>query len=81
MSTRDVILQMANIKTDMNAHKGDIMSLTQAEMLEKLESEIQELDKALAEGDVSHVVEEAGDIFNYLEAIVASAIETYRRRK
>lgn len=79
--TLDVINQMAMVKMAMNRHKGKIESCDTDKILQMSFDEMRELEAALGEDDLMHIIEEAADVMNFLVAIVHKQIELYRTRK
>ena len=64
----------------MNSHKGRIENLDEG-LIEKISAEVEELRDALVGNDPLTVIEEAGDILNFLVAAVHQATLQYRNRK
>ena len=79
--THDIIIRMAGAKMRLNAHKGLIEDVDPAELFKMLKSEIDELGEAMSEADIMHIIEEAGDVFNFLVGVVHQQITLYRMRK
>ncbi len=79
--THDIIIRMAGAKMRLNAHKGQIEDVDPTELYGLLKSEVDELGQAMSEADIMHVIEEAGDVFNFLVGVVHQQITLYRMRK
>ena len=79
--THDIIIRMAGAKMRLNAHKGLIEDVDPTELYGLLKSEIDELGEAMGEADIMHIIEEAGDVFNFLVGVVHQQITLYRMRK
>lgn len=77
----EAVNSMASVKMVMNRHKGDIVDVDPLVLMAKLREEIAELEDAMIDGSLHDVIQEAGDVQNFLLAIVAQAIKTYRTRK
>jgi NTP pyrophosphatase (non-canonical NTP hydrolase) len=77
----EAVNSMASVKMVMNRHKGDITDVDPLTLMAKLKEEIAELEDAMIDGGLNDVIQEAGDVQNFLLAIVAQAIRTYRTRK
>lgn len=79
--THRIISNMAGVKMRMNNHKGNIEDCEPQFIMDRLKEEAVELDKAVEEGDILHIIEEAADVFNFLVAITHQQVEKYRTRK
>ncbi len=77
----DIIIRMAGAKMGLNKHKGRIEDAEPDKLFSALQSEMIELGEAMAEADIMHVIEEAGDVFNFLVGVVHQQITLYRMRK
>lgn len=77
----EAVNSMASVKMIMNRHKGDIIDVDPLVLIQKLKEEIAELEEAVLEGDLNNIIQEAGDVQNFLLAIVGQAIKSYRIRK
>lgn len=77
----EAINAMASVKMIMNRHKGDIIDVEPLTLIQKLKEEVAELEEAMIDGDLNEVIQEAGDVQNFLLAIVAQAVKSYRIRK
>lgn len=76
-----IISSQAGVKMRMNSHKGNIEDVDPQQLIEALRSEVDELEWAIKEGDMMHIVEESSDVFNFLVAITYQQVTLYRRRK
>ena len=72
---------MAAVKMGMNSHKGAIEDIAPGHLIRALVEEMDELESALCDENLMHVIEEAADIMNFLVATVHQQIHTYRSRK
>ena len=79
--THRIIANMAGVKMRLNAHKGDIEDVDPMKLIQMLRGEVDELEQAMTEGDMSHIIEESGDVFNFLVGVVHQQITLYRMRK
>ena len=79
--THDIIVRLAGAKMRLNSHKGNIEDVEPDELFEMLKGEIEELGEAMDKGDIMHIIEEAGDIFNFLVGVVHQQVTLYRMRK
>ena len=77
----EAIKLVAKAKMVMNYHKGDIADVEVDKLLGMLKEEVLELNEAVHEGNIMHIIEEAADIFNFLVALTHQQIEEYRTRK
>ena len=77
----DLIRKMAEIKMQMNAHKGQIEDKNPRDILQMMGDEITELSDAIASKDYMSIIEEAADIHNFLVAVVRQQVDLYRGRK
>lgn len=77
----EAVNAMASVKMVMNRHKGDIIDVDPLVLIAKLEEEVAELKEAMIDGTLHEVIQEAGDVQNFLLGIVAQAIKSYRTRK
>lgn len=77
----DIIIRMAGAKMRLNSHKGRIEDVDPADLMKMLQGEIVELGEAMEEADIIHIIEEAGDVFNFLVGVVHQQITLYRMRK
>jgi len=77
----DIIIKMAKTKMQLNSHKGRIEDIEPADLMKFLNGEIVELNDAMTEADIMHIIEEAGDVFNFLVGVVHQQITLYRMRK
>ena len=77
----EAIKLVAKAKMVMNYHKGDIASIDTSILIEMLRGELSELDSALDEENLMHIIEEAADMMNFLVALTHQQIEKYRTRK
>ena len=76
-----IINKMAEVKMTMNAHKGKIEENSPATLGVCLTEEVHELEQAVKEGDMIHIIEEAADVQNFLLALVQQQLNKYRSRK
>ncbi len=76
-----IVIATANAKMRLNAHKGQIEDVEPDRLFEMLQGEIDELRAAMEKGDIMHVIEEAGDVFNFLTGVVHQQVTLYRMRK
>ena len=79
--TIEILNNMAKVKMAMNSHKGSIESGESMDILQKTFNELKELEEAMNEKDLMHIIEEAADVHNFLIAVVHQQIERYRSRK
>lgn len=79
--THDIIIRMAGAKMRLNSHKGLIEDVDPAELFKMLQGEVVELGEAMEEADIMHIIEEAGDVFNFMVGVVHQQITLYRMRK
>ena len=79
--THRIIANMGGVKMRLNAHKGNIEDMDPFVLLKALKSEVQELEEAMESGNIMHIMEEAGDVFNFLVGITHQQITLYRIRK
>ena len=79
--THDIIIRMAGAKMRLNSHKGQIEDVDPDKLYQMLKSEIDELGDAMEKADIMHIIEEAGDIFNFLVGVVHQQVTLYRMRK
>jgi len=77
----DIIVKTAGAKMRLNSHKGQIEDVDPDKLFKMLEGEVAELGEAMNEADIMHVIEEAGDVFNFLVGVVHQQITLYRMRK
>ncbi len=77
----DIIIRMAGAKMRLNAHKGQIEDVDPDKLYAMLQEEVNELGTAMEKADIMHIIEEAGDIFNFLVGVVHQQITLYRMRK
>ncbi len=77
----DIIIRMAGAKMRLNAHKGKIEDVDPEKLFNMLQGEMTELGEAMTEADIMHIIEEAGDVFNFLVGVVHQQITLYRMRK
>ncbi len=71
----------AKMKMVLNYHKGDIADCSPEDLITMLKSEVDELERAIFNKHVVDVIEESGDIMNFIVAISHQQIEKYRHRK
>lgn len=76
-----IINKMAEVKMTMNAHKGRIEDCDTDDIKVMLYGEVEELEGALEEDDITHIIEEAADVQNFLLALVQQQLNRYRGRK
>lgn len=79
--TVEILNNMAKVKMAMNSHKGDIEVVEPIEILRQTFEELKELEQAMSEKDLMHIIEEAADVQNFLIAVVHQQIQRYRSRK
>ena len=79
--THRIISNMAGVKMRLNSHKGNIEECEPEYIIKKLREEVDELEEAVANGQMLMITEESADVFNYLVALVHQQVELYRRRK
>ena len=79
--TVEILNNMAKVKMAMNAHKGDIEVVDPMVILQRTFDELKELEEAMNEKDLMHIIEEAADVQNFLIAVVHQQIQRYRGRK
>ena len=79
--TKKVIMAMAEAKMELNSHKGRIEDVDPLELYGMLKGEVNELGEAMQDADIMHIIEEAGDVFNYLVGVVHQQVTLYRMRK
>ncbi|MCK5609718.1 hypothetical protein KAR91_48035 [Candidatus Pacearchaeota archaeon] len=79
--TIEVISNMAKVKMTMNAHKGEIENLPTLVISAAMKDEVAELESALLEENLMHIIEEAADVMNFLVAVTHQQIKKYRARK
>ena len=79
--TVEILNNMAKVKMAMNAHKGDIEVQDPMKILQQTFNELKELEEAMGEKDLIHIIEEAADVQNFLIAVVHQQVERYRSRK
>ena len=77
----DIIIKTAGAKMRLNSHKGQIEDAEPDKLMSMLKGEITELEEAMTEADIMHIIEEAGDVFNFLVGVVHQQITLYRMRK
>ena len=77
----DIIVRMAGAKMRLNTHKGRIEDVDPENLFKMLQGEIAELGEAMEAADIMHVIEEAGDVFNFLVGVVHQQVTLYRMRK
>jgi len=77
----DIIIKTAGAKMRLNSHKGQIEDAEPEKLMAMLKGEIAELEEAMTEADIMHIIEEAGDVFNFLVGVVHQQITLYRMRK
>jgi len=78
---KKVIMSMAEAKMQINSHKGRIEDVDPADLFGMLRAEVTELGDAMSDADIMHIIEEAGDVFNFLVGVVHQQITLYRMRK
>jgi NTP pyrophosphatase (non-canonical NTP hydrolase) len=78
---KSVIMSMAEAKMQINSHKGRIEDVDSDALYALLKGEVDELGGAMEEADIMHIIEEAGDVFNFLVGVVHQQITLYRMRK
>lgn len=76
-----IIANQAGVKMRMNSHKGNIEDCDPEHLLDKMEEELDELRQAIKKGDMMNILEESGDVFNFLVALVHQQVTLYRMRK
>lgn len=79
--THRIISNMAGVKMRLNNHKGNIEDMEPEFLMQKLAEEVEELQHAIKEGEIMHIIEESSDVFNYLVGIVHQQTTLYRIRK
>ena len=79
--TLAVINKMAMVKMHMNAHKGAIEDCLPQDIIIMMKKEVKELENAILDEDLMHVIEEAADVMNFIVAITHQQITQYRERK
>jgi hypothetical protein len=79
--TLAVINKMAMVKMHMNAHKGAIENVSAGNLMQLMQKEIDELDQAVVDQDIMHIIEEAADVMYFLVALTYQQINEYRSRK
>lgn len=79
--TIEILNNMAKVKMAMNAHKGDIEVVDPMVILQQTFNELKELEEAMGDKDLMHIIEEAADVQNFLIAVVHQQIQRYRSRK
>lgn len=77
----EAIKLSAKVKMVLNYHKGDIANCSPEDIIAMLRSEVDELERAVFNKETIDVIEEAGDVHNFLVALVHQRIEMYRSRK
>ena len=78
---QDVINKMAEVKMQMNAHKGNIEDMEPGDICVAISDEVSELAAAFDDQNLLNIIEEAADVQNFLLAAVQQAINAYRGRK
>ena len=76
-----ILNSMADAKMAMNSYKGDIEDIPAGTLIQLLRNEVGELEDAVFEKDIMHIIEEAADAQNYLIALVYQQILIYRGRR
>lgn len=79
--TKEVLNNMATVKMTMNDHKGNIEECADAQLLDMLRGEIEELEQAVQNESMIEIIEEAADVMNFLVALVHKQLTIYRERK
>ena len=79
--THRIIANMGGVKMRLNSHKMKIEENEPEWLIKALEAEVQELKEAIEEGNIMHIIEESGDVFNFLVGIVHQQTTLYRIRK
>ena len=79
--TINILNNMAKVKMAMNSHKGSIESGKSLVILQQTFDELKELEEAMKEENLMHIIEEAADVQNFLIAVVHQQIERYGSRK
>ena len=79
--TYQVLVSAARTKMIMNQHKGMIHDKGPWPLIDPLHAEIKELVEALYNKDPERIIEEAGDVLNFLVGIAHNALEAYRSKK
>ena len=77
----DIIVKTAGAKMQLNSHKGQIEDVDPEKLFKMLQGEMDELGEAMSEADIMHIIEEAGDVFNFLVGVVHQQVQLYRMRK
>jgi len=77
----EAIKLMAKTKMVLNYHKGDIANCSSTDLIEMVKGEVIELDNAVQDEEIVHVIEEAADVLNFLVALTHQQIKKYRSRK
>lgn len=78
--TYEVLVHMAKAKMVMNAHKGSIEDIDTDVLIELAKGELDELKEAINNGDILNIIEEAGDVANFIVAATHRAVHHYRGR-
>ena len=65
----------------LNSHKGKIEEAEPEWLMKAIRAEIDELEEAIQDGNIMHIIEESADVFNFLVGIVHQQTTLYRIRK